>query len=76
MSNYITFEGGQVFVDDWIPLEMDVKDAANICLLRAELDGLLISAVTNPEGINEKGEGNCCKIQKYIYCMIHHNIYN
>ena len=36
-------------IDDIIPLKILPRDAARLCALRAELDGLLITAVSNPE---------------------------
>ena len=56
-ASNVKIENGKLYVDDWIPFEeYDLKDAANLCLIRAEMDALLITAVTNPDGIRELSE--------------------
>ena len=55
-ASNVKVQDGKVHVDDWIPLDFPAKDAANLCAIRAELDALLITAVTNPEAVLEPSE--------------------
>ena len=55
-ASNVKVQEGKVHVDDWIPLDFPAKDAANLCAIRAELDALLITAVTNPEAVLEPSE--------------------
>ena len=54
-SSTVSIRDGVVYVDDWIPMKFLPADAANLCALRAELDGLLITAVSNPESVIAMG---------------------
>ena len=47
---------GVVTIDDIIPLKILPRDAARLCAIRAELDGLLITAVSNPESCIAMGQ--------------------
>ena len=56
-ASKVALVDGKVIVDDWIPLaDYEAKEAANLCLLRAEMDGLLITAVTAPESVGQLSE--------------------
>ena len=71
-ASNVKIENGKLFVDDWIPFEdYDVKDAANLCLIRAEMDGLLITAVTNPEGVRELGEEDELLVKARVQTQIY-----
>ncbi|CBY18913.1 unnamed protein product [Oikopleura dioica] len=50
-SKSVTVSNGIVTVDEWIPIAMKPENAAYLCALKSELDGIVITSVSNPDSV-------------------------
>ncbi|CAG5083323.1 Oidioi.mRNA.OKI2018_I69.PAR.g10347.t1.cds [Oikopleura dioica] len=50
-SKSVAVSDGIVTVDEWIPIAMKPENAAYLCSLKSEIDGIVITSVSNPENV-------------------------